>query len=78
MNRKELQHALSTLSTRERSELAKLILQGLTPDDLESCVDWPELFMQREVAYRAKPVVSDGKPTDNITRGTSRMHVRTR
>jgi hypothetical protein len=52
MNRRELQHALSSLSSRERAELAKLILQGLTPDDLELSVNWPELLLQREVKYR--------------------------
>lgn len=63
----ELQNALSTLTGRERAELAKLILQGLTPDDLEFSVHWPEMLQQREVDYRTQPVKTMESSSDGLS-----------
>lgn len=71
MNKRELTYELQKLSDEERAELAKLLLQGMSPEDLWMSVEWPAMLKQQIETYLEERNLknSDADCNNNLENG---------
>ncbi|MCH8495915.1 MAG: hypothetical protein LAT57_09855 [Balneolales bacterium] len=66
MNKRELTYELQKLSDEERAELAKLLLQGMSPEDLWMSVEWPAMLKQQIETYLEERNLKNSDADRNI------------